>query len=252
METVDIFGCNVAAINMKETITEVEKIIENRQLTQHVVINASKVVLMNENEEIKKIVQDCPIINADGQSIVWASKFLGRPLPERVAGIDLMDELIKLSSEKGYSIYFFGAKEEVVLKVIEIYKEKYPNLKVKGYRNGYFKEEDNEAIVEDMRKSNADILFVAFSSPKKEYWIKENIEKINIPFCMGVGGSFDVVAGVTERAPKWMQNIGLEWFYRFLQEPKRMWKRYLVGNSKFIYLTIKEKYKKQNYNRRYL
>lgn len=247
MNKVKLFDCEVAAINMNETVSEVERIIKARQLTQHVVINASKVVLMNKDKNLKNIIQECPIINADGQSIVWASKFLGKPLPERVAGIDLMEELIKLSSKKGYSIYFFGAKEEVVLKVIDIYKNKYPGLKIAGYRNGYFNENDNNKIVEDMKKSNADILFVAFSSPKKEYWLSENIDKINIPFCMGVGGSFDVVAGVTKRAPIWMQKLGLEWFYRFLQEPKRMWKRYLVGNSKFIALTIKEKLKLNNY-----
>lgn len=242
MKTIDIFGCNVAAINMKETLEEIEKIIENRKLTQHVVINAGKVVLMNKDYKLKKIVSECPIINADGQSIVWASKFLGKPLPERVAGIDLMEELIKLSAQKGYGIYFFGAKEDIVKDVMMHYKNLYHNLKICGYRNGYFSKEDVPNIVSDMKKSNADILFVAFSSPNKEYWLSENINDINIPFCMGVGGSFDVVAGKTTRAPKWMQDIGLEWFYRFIQEPKRMWKRYLVGNSTFIWLTLKEKF----------
>lgn len=240
MKTVKLFDCDVANLTMDETLKEVEELIKNRQVTQHVVINAGKVVLMSKDENLKEIVQNCPIINADGQSIVWASKLLKKPLPERVAGIDLMEELIKKSSEKGYGIYFFGAKEEVVTSVIDIYKEKYPNLKVSGYRNGYFKEDDVKDIVNDMRNSNADILFVAFSSPKKEYFLAENIENINIPFCMGVGGSFDVVAGKTKRAPEWMQKVGLEWFYRFLQEPGRMWKRYLVGNTKFGVLTLKE------------
>ena len=223
---------------------EIENIIKNRILTQHVVINAGKVVLMNEDSKLKKIVLECPIINADGQSIVWASKFLGNPLPERVAGIDLMKELIKLSDQKGYGVYFFGAKEEVVKSVVTHYENLYPNLRICGYRNGYFSKEDIPKIVNDMKNSKADILFVAFSSPDKEYWLSENINNINIPFCMGVGGSFDVIAGKTTRAPKWMQDIGLEWFYRFIQEPKRMWKRYLVGNSKFIWLMLKEKFKR--------
>lgn len=111
-----------------------------------------------------------------------------------------------------------------------------------GYRNGYFSKEDNNSIIQDMRNSNAKILFVAFSSPKKEYWLAENIDKINIPFCMGVGGSFDVVVGKTKRAPLWMQKISLEWFYRFIQEPRRMWKRYLIGNIKFVYYLLKEKF----------
>lgn len=239
-----MFGCEVASITMKETLDEIEKIIDNRILTQHVVINAGKVVLMENDENLKRIVSNCPIINADGQSIVWASKLLGKSLPERVAGIDLMEELIKVSSKKGYGIYFFGAKEEVVTSVIAHYREKYPTLKICGYRNGYFSDADVPDITREMRKSKADILFVAFSSPKKEYWLAENIEDIEIPFCMGVGGSFDVVAGETKRAPYWMQKIGLEWFYRFLQEPKRMWKRYLIGNSKFILITLREKFRK--------
>lgn len=245
MKTVNIFECNVAALTMQETIENIEKYIKQRKPIQHVVINAGKVVLMEKDKELKRVIQKCPLINADGQSIVWASKFLNKPLPERVAGIDLMENMVRISNEKGYRIYFFGAKEDVVKKVIAIYKEKYPNLQVAGYRNGYFKEEDNDDIVEDMKKSKADILFVAFSSPKKEFWLAKNMNKISIPFCMGVGGSFDVVAGVTKRAPVWMQKSGLEWFYRFIQEPKRMWKRYLVGNSKFIKIVIKEKFNKK-------
>ncbi|MGL5755348.1 MAG: WecB/TagA/CpsF family glycosyltransferase [Paraclostridium sp.] len=244
MEKVEMFGCEVASITMEETLDEIEKIIDSRILTQHVVINAGKVVLMENDENLRKIVSDCPIINADGQSIVWASKLLGKSLPERVAGIDLMEELIKVSSLKGYGIYFFGAKEEVVTNVIAHYTEKYPTLKICGYRNGYFSDSDIPDITREMRESKADILFVAFSSPKKEYWLAENIKDIEIPFCMGVGGSFDVVAGETKRAPYWMQKTGLEWFYRFLQEPKRMWKRYLVGNSKFVLITLREKIRK--------
>ena len=240
MKSIKMFGCDVASLTMIETLQKIEHLIENKIMTQHVVINAGKVVTMENDQKLKEIIKNSPLINADGQSIVWASKILGRSLPERVAGIDLMEELIKLSNEKGYRIYFFGAKEDVVTKVVKIYKEKYKDLKVVGHRNGYFSAEDKNEIINDMKESEADILFVAFSSPNKEYWLAENMEKINIPFCMGVGGSFDVVAGITKRAPKWMQKLGLEWFYRFIQEPKRMWKRYLVGNSKFIYYVIKE------------
>ncbi|WP_415322600.1 WecB/TagA/CpsF family glycosyltransferase [Clostridium perfringens] len=244
MNTVKLFGCNVANLTMEESLNEIEKIIDSRIPTQHVVINASKVVLMDKDEKIRNIIKNCKMINADGQSIVWASKLLRKPLTERVTGIDLMENLIKLSSKKGYSIYFFGAKEDVVTKVIDIYKNKYSNLKIAGYRNGYFKDDDITDIVNDMKKSKADIMFVAFSSPKKEYWLANYMEKTGIPFCMGVGGSFDVIAGKTRRAPVFMQKLGLEWFYRFLQEPRRMWKRYLIGNSKFIQLTFKEINKK--------
>lgn len=231
----------VDALTMEETLEKIQTYIDNKECVQHVVINAGKVNLMQENEELTEIINQCPIINADGQSIVWGSKLLGNPLPERVAGIDIFTELVRISSEKGYKPYFFGAKEEVVVEVVRKFKEQYPNLQVAGYRNGYFKEEDSRNIAEDINKSGADILFVAFSSPMKEFWIKENMDIMKVPFAMGVGGSFDVIAGKTTRAPRWMQKSGLEWFHRFIQEPRRMFKRYIGGNFKFVKLVLKSK-----------
>ena len=235
----------VNALTLDETIKEVEKIICRGVPTQHVVVNASKVNLMEADNELAKIVNDCPLINADGASIVWAAKKLGVPLTERVTGIDLFQELVKLSAEKGYKIYLFGAKEEVVVKVKAIFEERYSGIRIVGYRNGYFTEADEPQIVADMAASGADMMFVAFSSPKKEYWVHKYLDQVGIPFVMGVGGSFDVVAGVTDRAPKWMQDHGLEWFYRFIQEPGRLWKRYIVGNAKFVLLTLKYKHAKK-------
>ena len=232
-----ILNTYVNAISMEETIKEVEKIIKSGKPTQHVVINALKVNLMRDDAKLREIVNACPLINADGASIVWAAKKLGVPLKERVAGIDLFENLVKIASEKGYKIDLFGAKEEVVTKVKEIYEKQYPQLQIVGYRNGYFTEEDEPQIVADMATSGADMMFVAFSSPKKEFWVNKYINQLNIPFVMGVGGSFDVVAGVTDRAPKWMQKCGLEWFYRFIQEPRRLWNRYIVGNRQFIKYT---------------
>ncbi|PGW34034.1 glycosyltransferase [Bacillus cereus] len=244
MNTVKLFNCDVASLNLNETLEQIEQIINTKNYTQHVVINAGKVVLMQDNERLREIVQGCNFINADGQSIVWAAKLLGRPLPERVTGIDIMEELVKKSAEKGYRIFFFGAKEEVVTKTMEHYQTLYPSLQVAGYRNGYFKEDEEQEVVEQIRESKADVLFVAFSSPAKEYFLNKYGPNLNVPFCMGVGGSFDVIAGITERAPVWMQKSGLEWFYRFIQEPGRMWKRYLVGNSRFLALLYKEWRKK--------
>ncbi len=236
-----ILNTYVNAVSMEETIAEVEKIIKSGVPTQHVVINALKINLMNEDPELRTIVNSCPLINADGASILWAAKKLGVPLKERVAGIDLFLKLVKVAADKGYKIYLFGAKEEVVQKVKNIFLEQYPSLKIVGVRNGYFKEEDESEIVSDMVASGADMMFVAFSSPKKEYWINKYLNEVHIPFVMGVGGSFDVVAGVTDRAPKWMQNHGLEWFYRFIQEPRRLWNRYIIGNWKFVLYTYKTK-----------
>lgn len=237
-----ILNTYVNALSLDETVAEVEKVIAAGVPTQHVVMNASKVNLMEADPKLAEIVNACPLINADGASIVWAAKKLGVPLSERVTGIDLFQRLVELSAEKGYKVYLFGAKEEVVSRVRAIFEERYPGIQIVGYRNGYFTEADEPQIVADMAASGADMMFVAISSPKKEYWVHKYLNQIGIPFVMGVGGSFDVVAGVTDRAPKWMQDHGLEWFYRFIQEPGRLWKRYIVGNAKFVALTYRYKF----------
>ncbi|MGE5329833.1 MAG: WecB/TagA/CpsF family glycosyltransferase [Deltaproteobacteria bacterium] len=237
---VKIMGSYIDALNMEESLKRIKEIILERKPVQHVVVNAAKIVMMNSNPKLRDIVNSCGMINADGQPVVWASKILGKPLPERVAGADLMLRIIKMAYKNDFSIYFFGARQEVVENVVEKFREQYPGLKVAGFRNGYFKPEENQKIIDNIRDSNADILFLGFSSPMKEYWLSENLEELKVPFCMGVGGAFDVAAGVTKRAPVWMQKNGLEWLYRFIQEPKRMWKRYLVGNTKFILLLFKK------------
>jgi N-acetylglucosaminyldiphosphoundecaprenol N-acetyl-beta-D-mannosaminyltransferase len=197
---------------------------------------------MQTDLQLRKSVNESDIINADGQAVVWASKILGKPLKERVAGIDLMENLVKMAHEKEYKIFFFGAKEEVVLDVINKYKNQYSSNIIAGHRNGYFKKEEEQDIAKQISNSGANILFVAISSPTKENFLYENKDLLNnVNFIMGVGGSFDVVSGKVKRAPLWMQNVGLEWFYRFSQEPNRMWKRYLIGNTKFILLVIKER-----------
>ena len=236
---VKILNTYVNVVSMNETVSLVEKIIKERKPTQHVVINALKVNLMEDDSELRRIINSCPLINADGASIIWAAKRLGIPLKERVTGCDLFQELVKVASVKGYKIYLFGAKEEVVTRVKSIFEQKYPGIQIAGYRNGNFTEADEPEIVKNMSESGADMMFVAFSSPKKEYWVNKYLNQLNIPFVMGVGGSFDIVAGVTERAPVWWQEHGLEWLYRFIQEPRRMWKRYIIGNARFVGLTYK-------------
>ncbi len=239
METAEkrypILNTYVNALSMDETVDYIKKVIARRTPpVQHVVINALKVNLMEEDPKLREIVNACPLINADGSSILWAAKQLGVPVEERVTGIDLFLRLVKEAAENGYKIYLFGAKEEVVTKVRDIFQQQYPTLQIVGYRNGYFTPEQEPQIVADMAASGADMMFVAFSSPKKEYWVNKYLNQLNIPFVMGVGGSFDVVAGVTKRAPEFWQKIGMEWFYRFIQEPRRLWKRYVVGNAVFI------------------
>lgn len=230
---------------MKETLALVSKAISENNQLHHVVVNAGKIVAMQKDAALRKSVNESDIINADGQAVVWAAKILGKPLKERVAGIDLMENLVEMAHQQNHRIFLLGAKEEVVQKVSQIYQVKYNANLIAGYRNGYFTKEDEPQIARQIANSGAQMLFVAITSPIKENFLYNHRELLkDVPFVMGVGGSFDVVSGLTKRAPVWMQNAGLEWFYRFLQEPKRMWKRYLVGNSTFIWLVLKEKFKR--------
>lgn len=230
---------------MQETLALVQEKIQSGKQVHHVVVNAGKVVALQKDLELRNSVNQCHIINADGQSVVWASHFLGKPLKERVAGIDLMISLVEMAHKNNNKIFLFGAKEEIVKEVVDTYSKTYsPNI-IAGYRNGYFTPSEEEEIAQQIADSGTQMLFVAISSPIKEnflYKYRDILKNVNL--IMGVGGSFDVVAGKTKRAPEWMQNAGMEWFYRFAQEPQRMWKRYLVGNSKFIFLVLKEKFSK--------
>lgn len=237
---INILGCPIDNLTLKETIALIDKMIQSRESHQHVVINAAKLLELRRNSRLKEIISSCDIINVDSMPIVWASRILGRPLKERITGTDLMEYLIEHSAKNGYRVYFLGAKEEVIKKVVAAYKTIYLNLQIAGYRNGYWNYGEEDEVANAIHKASPDILFVAFGSPKKEFFIKKYLDTMRVPFTMGVGGSFDVVAGLTRRAPKWMQRIGLEWFWRFIQEPGRLWKRYLIGNTVFVLLVLKE------------
>jgi len=240
-------GLTIDNLSMRETIELVKStILYNGDITL-TDVNAGKVIQIYEDAELRESVQSSEVIQADGQAVVWASKFLGKPLKERVAGIDLVESLIKLAHKNKFKIFFFGAKEEVVKTVVQKYSEIYSHDIIAGYRNGYFSESESEKIAQQIVDSGAQILFVAITSPIQEQFLFQNKEILKpVNFKMGVGGSFDVFAGKTKRAPLWMQKIGMEWFYRFLQEPKRMWKRYLIGNTKFLFLVLKEKFKNKD------
>lgn len=243
MKRINLFNLPIDAVTMKETLSEIEDSIDADKQIHHVVVNAAKVVNAQKDEVLRESIINCDVINADGQAVVWASRFLGQPLPERVAGIDLMQELVGLAAIKKYRIFFLGAKEEVVSSVVKKYSDEFGSGIVAGYRNGYFTKEEEKLVAEEIAKTKPHILFVAITSPKKEIFLNTYKDVIKAPFIMGVGGSFDVVSGLVKRAPKWMQRSGLEWFYRVLQEPRRMWKRYLITNTYFIILTLKEKIK---------
>jgi N-acetylglucosaminyldiphosphoundecaprenol N-acetyl-beta-D-mannosaminyltransferase len=237
---VEMMGCQIDNLSMEETLQTIEGFIKNGQPHQHVVVNVDKLVKASRDEELRRIINECALVNADGMPVVWASRLLGKSLKERVAGVDLFESLMKRSAGKGWRVFLLGAKEEVVSGVKTLYEQKYPGLTVAGYRNGYWKPEEEAGVVELIKEARADLLFVAISSPKKEHFLGRYQAEMKIPFAMGVGGTFDVAVGKVKRAPVWMQNAGLEWFYRFLQEPRRMFKRYFVDDMAFFWLLLKE------------
>ncbi len=241
---IDFLGIPLDNLSMNETVEKIDNAIVCNFQIHHCVVNAGKVVKMQNDKLLNESVLNSDIINADGMSIVWAARFLGKEIKERVTGIDLMENLIILSNKKQYSCFFLGAKQEIVEKLVNDYSNKYSKKIIAGYRNGYFNEHDEKQIIKEIKDSNANILFVAISSPKKEIFLnKYKNELNNINLIIGVGGSFDVISGAIKRAPKLMQEIGLEWLYRFLQEPRRMWRRYLIGNIKFLILIFKTKFR---------
>ncbi|WP_347373640.1 WecB/TagA/CpsF family glycosyltransferase [Aequorivita sp. Q41] len=244
-KTIEILGTQIENFSQAEVIRKVEHAIESNTQIHLEGVNAGKLVDMQIDAELKESVLCSNLITADGQSVIWASNFLGTPLKERVAGIDLMIKLVESASKNGYKVFLFGAKEEIVQGVVNKYTQLYGSDVIAGHRNGYFKASDEEKIVQEIVTSGAQMLFVGITSPIKENFLRRHKEQLkHINLIMGVGGSFDVISGKTKRAPLWMQKYGLEWFYRFLQEPRRMWKRYLVGNSRFIYLVLKERFSK--------
>ena len=242
MDKITIFDCLISNLSLNETVDMIHTAIKNNRRISHCCVNAAKIVNMKKNIELSNSIKGCDIISADGQSIVWASRILNSPLKERVAGIDLMNKLIDLSSKNKHKIFFLGATDDIIVKLIGKINKCYGSEIVAGWNNGYFEASDEGKIINKINRSNPDILFVGMSSPKKEFFLNKFKYKLkDINFIMGVGGSFDVISGEIKRAPIFLQQIGLEWLYRFLQEPKRMWKRYLIGNIKFIYLVIKTK-----------
>jgi N-acetylglucosaminyldiphosphoundecaprenol N-acetyl-beta-D-mannosaminyltransferase len=231
-----ILGCEIDRLDVAGALRHCEEIIERGDFTQQVSINVAKLVALLDDPRLRETVNRCELINADGQGVVWASRLLGDPLPERVAGIDLMHRLLALAEKRGYRVFILGARPEVLERAVVRLREAHPHIVLVGHRHGYFGGEEIPAVCEEIRRARPQILFVAMSSPRKEYFLGEHGAELGVPFAMGVGGAIDVVAGVTKRAPIVLRHLGLEWLFRLLQEPRRLARRYVVTNSRFAVL----------------
>ncbi|MBL3536292.1 WecB/TagA/CpsF family glycosyltransferase [Levilactobacillus brevis] len=245
---IDVLGVSFDALTMDETVELVQRYI-SRHVGAHLLgVNADKILAIEKDKRLDKIVHSADIINADGASVILASKVLNAPLPERVAGIDLMQRLLDTAAKNGNSVYFIGARNEVVSEMVKRLMQKYQNLIISGYRDGYFDESCWKDIATKLKKSRTDIVFIGITSPLKEYFIDYLLSEGVSSILMGVGGSFDVLAGKVRRAPVWMQKINLEWLYRVYQEPRRLFMRYFIGNSRFIIKVIRSRFLKNDGN----
>jgi N-acetylglucosaminyldiphosphoundecaprenol N-acetyl-beta-D-mannosaminyltransferase len=230
----------VDRLTMEQALGRVQQAIESRRPLQIGVVNAAKVVNMRRDQELREAVLGCDLILADGMSVVWASRVLGPPLPERVAGIDLMHGILGLAHRRGHRVYCLGATPAVLDRALAAVRATYPDAPIAGAHHGYFESSAEEEVAERIRQARPDVLLVAMTSPKKERFIARWGRRMDVPVVHGVGGSFDVLAGKVKRAPRVFQRLGLEWLMRMLQEPRRLFTRYLVTNTLFVSLVFRQ------------
>ena len=235
----DFLGVPIDLLSLDETLARVTESMKTRTPLLHVALNVAKFVHMQDNKELRDDVTSADIIGVDGMGIVYAARLFGVAVPERVPGVDLMEAILAVCARDGYRPYFLGATEEVLNQAVTNVRAQYPALTFAGFRNGYFKPADEPGIVAQIRESGADCLFIGMPTPRKERFLAAHRRDLGVSYIMGVGGGIDVLAGHVNRAPQWMQQNGLEWLYRIIQEPGRMWKRYLTTNVGFAMILVK-------------
>jgi N-acetylglucosaminyldiphosphoundecaprenol N-acetyl-beta-D-mannosaminyltransferase len=231
----DVLGCGIDRLDMQQTVDRIDGVIASGGFAQHMAMNVAKLVTLRDDPRLREIVDRCSIVSPDGQGVVIASRLLGDPLPERVTGIDLMHNLLALAERRGYRVFILGARDTVLARAAKVIMQRHPKLEL-ACRDGYFADDDVMDVCAGIRASGAHIVFVAMSSPRKEYFLGAHGERLGAQFVMGVGGAIDVMAGITRRAPQLWQRLGLEWLFRMLQEPRRMVRRYSVTNARFAWL----------------
>jgi len=239
---VDILGCNVDRLDMDETLQKIEGFIQSGKSNHIITLNAEIIYKAQSDPKLKEIINEADLVTPDGSGVVWASKYLNAPVPERVTGIDLTLKLVELASKKDWTFYFYGGAPSVAEAAAQSLQEKHKGLKIAGTCHGYINEAEKQNLLEDIREKKPDILLVALGAPGQEFWIKDHQEMIQVPVCIGVGGSFDVIAGRVQRAPEYLQKVGMEWFYRLIKEPHRIGR--MMALPKFTML-VRLKGKKQ-------
>jgi N-acetylglucosaminyldiphosphoundecaprenol N-acetyl-beta-D-mannosaminyltransferase len=229
----DFLGVPIDCLTVEETVAAADRAIQSRRTCQHVCLNVAKFVAMRSNAELDRDVRSSDIVSVDGMGIVWAARLMGITVPERVAGVEVMEGMIRLCAAKGYRPFFLGARPDVLQKSITNIWSRFPGLELAGSRDGYFGPEEECALVAAIKSSRADCLFIGMPTPRKERFLARYRYELGVPFIMGVGGGLDVIAGRVRRAPPVVQALGLEWLFRTVQEPLRLGPRYLKTNLIF-------------------
>lgn len=227
-------------LTMDETIDRVAALLESDQRSWLCTVNVAILMMMREDPELHRFVERATICVADGQPLVWLSRLKRTPLPERVAGIELIEAVAARAEQKDWGLYLLGATPEAVNRAAEALARRHPALRLCGIDDGYFSGAQAGDRARAVRESGADILFVAMGVPYQEQFISQNWGALGVRVAIPVGGSFDVLAGLRRRAPVWIQRLGLEWAFRVGQEPRRLWKRYLVTNMQFLWLAARD------------
>lgn len=244
MERVKVLGIPVDVVDMEAALAYVnESVRDNSQGKYILAVNPEKVFAINENSFLLDMFEKASLLVPDGIGIVMAIRMLHKKKVKRVPGSDLMPQICKQAAAAKHSVFIYGGAEDVNKKAVDILLKRYPGLKISGRSNGYVTTKDMNALIQKINESGSDILFVGLGSPKQEQWIAENLPKLNVKICQGIGGTLDTIAGTVRRAPLVFQKIGLEWFYRLIKEPSRF-RRQLVL-PKFALLVLKERFKKK-------
>ena len=244
MKTVRMFGVSLVAVTLGEASEWLSIMAQKKETRLIFTANTEAIVLMRSNEEFRNAYSAADYALADGMPLVWFSRLIGDRLPERVTGSDLLPELCRMAEKKSLKVFFLGGTPEVTPKAVENLLKRFPALQVVGMATPWIDLSDSESVssdlIESVNRSEPDIVFIGFGAPKQEIWLGRNNERLKTGIIVTVGGTFDFLAGKTVRAPLWMQKSGLEWLWRLLHEPKRLWRRYLIGNARFLVIAWRE------------
>ena len=240
MNRLKLLNGNFNIVTRAETISWIDRIIQKNDKAYLCTVNVAILMTMREERRLQEFVDNASLVVADGAPIVWYSRLSKSKIPERVTGIDLVEDLCEKSETAGHRIFLLGATQETLDAAATTILSRHPNVKIAGMHDGYFRAEDSEAVVNRINESNAQILLVAMGVPRQEHFIMDNWQSLDVNIAIPIGGSFEVIAGNKQRAPEFIQSIGMEWFYRLIQEPERLWKRYLTTGLQFIRLVSKE------------